>query len=70
MSKNKPRHPIKQNGSITKNWCIHCGCYNCDPMLSPLHPTRAMQKRSYRYENKLCIGCGNKNCTCKNKKGY
>jgi hypothetical protein len=70
MSRNKPRHKIKQNGAITSQWCSCCGYYNCDPMFAV--DSFAQRKRDRRAKNKECIGCGKKldKCSCKNKKGY
>lgn len=70
MSKNKPRHKFKQDGTKTSYYCSCCGYYNCDPMFAPFPPTRAELKKEFRFQNKLCQGCGQKICKCKNKKGY
>ena len=34
----------------------------------PYGETYATEKLYLRYKNNLCLGCGNKNCTCNNKK--
>lgn len=67
--KNKARHKFKQNGTRYLPICNCCGYINCDPMYANYH-TPAGRKLEYRKRNGLCIGCGKKECKCKNKKGY
>lgn len=68
MGTNKPRHKIKKNGLSNKNYCHACLSYDCNPIFHV--ETIAVKKRLERRRNKLCEGCGNKDCKCKNKKGY
>lgn len=68
MSKNKPRHKVKQDGMITSEYCSCCSLLHCDPMF--WEPTIANLKKRKRQECGECIACGKKECSCKNKKGY
>ena len=70
MGRGDKRHPVKQDGQLTKDWCICCGNFHCDPMCAPFIPTPAMRKSTLRFEQGLCRGCGKAKCKCKNKKGY
>lgn len=63
--KNKPRHRLKKDGSVKAWVCKHCGAPYCNPMY--LNPkTYAGRKILRRLSNKECIGCGKKECSCKN----
>lgn len=66
MGRNKPRTTVKRNGLQRQKVCGCCGYINCDPMYG-FPQTIALRKIEHRKRNKLCIGCGNDPCTCKNK---
>lgn len=70
--KNGKRHLVKKDGTRYMKICSCCGYINCDPMYSRWgkNSTRSENKRDYRKQNGLCIGCGHKPCICKNRKGY
>lgn len=62
----KKRSKVKQNG-LKRAWvCEHCGAPYCDPMLLS-NKTPAGRKINKRKSLGLCIGCGQKECKCKNK---
>ena len=65
MGRNKPRTTTKRNGHHRCKVCSCCGYINCDSMFT--FRTIAGQKLEYRKAHKLCIACGHKECTCKNK---
>jgi hypothetical protein len=64
--KDKPRTLLKLNGHKRAWVCECCGAPYCDSMLLS-NITFAGRKINYRKSNGLCIGCGNKECSCKNK---
>ena len=66
MGRRKPRHKIKKNGLSNSRYCHHCLCYDCNTMF--FESTIATKKRLQRRKLKLCEACGNKECTCKNKR--
>ena len=69
--KNGKRHLIKKDGTRYMRVCS-CGYIDCNPMYSNWgkNKTPWERKRDYRKRNRLCLGCGHKVCSCKNKKGY
>lgn len=62
--KRKPRG-IKKNGFRSRDMCS-CGSLGCDFVVHLR--TIYGRKKDYRLQNKLCIGCGKKECQCKSKK--
>lgn len=62
----KPRTEYKKNG-MKRAWvCSACGAPYCDPMFLS-NKTPAGKKINKRLQQGLCIGCGKKECKCKNK---
>ena len=53
--KRKPR-------TKSREMCVPCGNYDCDPMWPN---TPAKRKIQARFRRGLCPGCGNKDCSCK-----
>lgn len=64
MARGKPRWRNKLGGGPKLDICS-CGYINCDSSHG-FAKTPYIRKLHYRQENKLCIGCGHKVCTCKN----
>lgn len=63
----KKRWRKKKNGYERSDICSGCGWINCDNLHGFMR-TPYVRKVDYRKSKKLCIGCGHKPCTCKNKK--
>lgn len=65
MARGKRRWSNKLGGTKRAWICKNCGCAYCDPLFG-FPDTIANRKIDYRIRNKLCIGCGKKECQCKN----
>jgi len=59
------RTRYKKDGSIRHAICS-CGYINCDSSHGFMN-TPYIRKLRFRNRNNLCIGCGKKACSCKNK---
>jgi hypothetical protein len=55
----------KQRKPRTKSYDIHFDGAHFNGQ--PYRDTPATDKLNHRYTNNLCLGCGQKECKCKNK---
>jgi len=65
----KKRWTNGKDGKPILKVCSGCGYINCDSMYG-FPQTISLRKMEYRKRNELCIGCGQKQCKCKNKGRY
>jgi len=67
MARNKSSWRCKKNGK-PKMYLCSCMCWDCDSFMNVEDfKSIAGRKMAKRKELGLCIGCGHKECTCKNK---